>query len=369
MKFKVNKTDNLARNATISINGKIVNTPTFMPVGTYGAIKGLTINQVQSLNAQIILGNTFHLMLRPGADIIASHGGLHQFNGWKNVILTDSGGFQVFSLSKLRKVTEEGVTFQSPINGQKHFMSPEVSIDVQEKLNSDIMMVLDELCGYPATNKDIESALERSVRWAERCYHARTKDNCHLFGIIQGGFDKDLRNRSLEKTTKIDFDGFALGGLSVGEPKTLMYEMMKEFGPLMPFNKPRYLMGVGTPVDLVYGVLNGIDMFDCVLPSRNARNGYLYTSRGIVKIRNSKYKNDLSPLDESCECYTCQNFSKAYLHHLDKCKEMTGATLNTIHNLHFYQTLMKSLRKAIQEGNIKDLAAQYFEAWREPELI
>lgn len=363
IKLHISHQDHHARTGTLTVNKKTLQLPAFMPVGTYGAVKALTPKQIEDTGAEIILGNTYHLMLRPGVEIIQSHGSLHQFNGWEKLILTDSGGFQVFSLSAFRKVTEEGVTFKSPINGSQYQITPEHAITLQEGFGSDIMMAFDECVGYPSTLQDVESAMQRSLRWAKRCVDARKKPSSHLFGIIQGGFDHTLRMQSLESTIDLPFDGFALGGLSVGEPKEKMYDMIEAFAPKMPKDHPRYLMGVGTPSDIMFAVKHGIDMFDCVLPSRNARNGHLFTSQGIVKIRNQKYKSDTSPLDPECPCYTCKHFSKSYLHHLDKCKEMTGATLNTIHNLTFYQTLMKNLRTAIQAGNIDKFIRDQLKRW------
>ena len=277
--------------------------------------------------------------------------------------MTDSGGFQVFSLSKFRKISENGVVFKSPIDGSKHELTPESAIAVQENLGSDIIMAFDECTGYPASFEEVLLSTERSIRWAKRCIDAKKNNNSHLFGIIQGGFDAKLRQYSINETTKLPFSGFALGGLSVGEPKHLMQKIVNDFASKLPEDKPRYLMGVGTPMDIMLGVKAGIDMFDCVLPSRNARNGHLFTSHGIVRIRNARFKNDLAPLDENCECYTCKNYSRAYLHHLDKCKEMTGATLNTIHNISFYQSLMKNLRTSIQEGRMDDYIAHQINQW------
>lgn len=354
IKLKITHTDNHARTGIATINNKEMRTPAFMPVGTCGAVKSLTTEQLTTIDADVILGNTFHLMLRPGADLIEAHGGLHQFNGWKRLILTDSGGFQVFSLSTLNKISDDGVVFKSPYNGQKHYLTPEKAIEIQQQLNSDIMMAFDECIGLPAEKKDVEKAMTRSISWAKRCIDAKSKSNCHLFGIIQGGFHHDLRQASLEQTCALPFDGFALGGLSVGEPKEKMNDIVSNFAYKMPTNKLRYLMGVGTPVDIMNAVSAGIDMFDCVMPTRNARNGYLFTHKGLIKIRNSRYKNDFSPLDEDCQCFTCQNHSRAYLHHLDKCNEMTGAVLNTIHNLYFYQSLMRALRRAIEAGNLDE---------------
>ena len=330
----------------------VVATPAFMPVGTYGTVKGMFPSQVAETGAQILLGNTFHLMLRPGMDVIRAHGGLHGFIGWEKPILTDSGGFQVFSLGAMRKISEEGVTFRSPIDGDKVFLSPEVSMQVQRELNSDIVMVFDECTPYPATADQARASMELSMRWARRCKTAHGDSPNALFGIVQGGMYPALRTESLQQLTDIGFDGYALGGLSVGEPKDEMLAVLDAIAPELPAAKPRYVMGVGTPADLVAAVCRGIDMFDCVLPTRNGRNAYLFTSRGLLRVRNSRYRTDLGPVDENCDCYTCKNFSRAYLHHLDKCKEMLGAQLNTLHNLHYYQRLMRDLRHAIEQGKL-----------------
>lgn len=366
IKLNITNTDKKARTGTATLNNKTMRTPAFMPVGTCGAVKSLTAKQLVEIDPDVILGNTFHLMLRPGADLIEAHGGLHAFNGWGRLILTDSGGFQVFSLSTLNKITDDGVMFRSPYNGQKHYVTPERSIEIQQQLNSDIMMAFDECIGLPAEKKDVEKAMTRSIDWAKRCIDAKTKSNCHLFGIIQGGFHHDLRQASLEATCTLPFDGFALGGLSVGEPKAQMDDIVSNFAHKMPSDKLRYLMGVGTPVDIMKAVQSGIDMFDCVMPTRNARNGHLFTHKGVVKIRNQRYKNDFLPLDPDCKCYTCRNHSRAYLHHLDKCNEMTGAVLNTIHNLHFYQSLMRALRQAIEAGNLDTYIEQNSSIIEEP---
>lgn len=320
-----------------------------MPVGTYGAVKSLTPTQLHDLPAQIILGNTFHLWLRPGADIISKFGGLHGFNGWNKPILTDSGGFQVFSLGKMRKINEEGATFSSPINGSRLFLSPEISMEIQTKLNSDIVMVLDECLALPATEEETLNSMLMSMRWAQRSKDAFNKlqNPNALFGIVQGGLDLALRQQSLTALMDIGFHGIAIGGLSVGEPKAEMYRMLDGMQPMLPKQLPHYLMGVGTPEDLVKGVSCGIDMFDCVMPSRNARNGWLFTRFGDIRIKNSRYKDDIRPLDDTCDCYTCQNFSRAYLHHLFKLGEGLSSTLNTIHNLHYYLKLMSEMRHAI----------------------
>lgn len=359
MEFSILATDESARRGRIQFpTGKTVETPAFMPIGTYGSVKAVRPEEVKNSGAEIILGNTFHLMLRPGVDIIKECGGLHPFMHWDGPILTDSGGFQVFSLSDLRKVSEQGVSFRSPINGEKIFLSPEESIAVQHGLNSDIIMIFDECTPFPATESRATESMELSLRWAARCKTAHGSHPNALFGIIQGGMYPHLREKSLRGLTEIGFDGYAVGGLSVGEPKEEMIKILDCIGSQIPADKPRYLMGVGTPDDILAAVLRGIDMFDCVLPTRNARNGYLFTSEGVVRIRNSAYRSDLNPLDPNCSCYTCQNYSRAYLNHLDRCKEILGAHLNTIHNLHFYQRVMVNIRTAIEEGRLAELAKQ-----------
>ena len=349
MKFEVLKTSGKARLGKLTLNHGVVETPIFMPVGTYGAVKSMSPLELKENNAQIILGNTFHLWLRPGLDVVAKFGGLHKFIGWDKPILTDSGGFQVFSLGKLRKIKEEGVYFQNPIDGSKLFLSPEKSMEIQSVLNSDIVMIFDECTPYPADYKTARESMELSLRWAERSRNAfnEYKNPNALFGIVQGGMYMDLRQQSLDELMKIGFDGIAIGGLSVGEPKSEMLRMLDELSDILPQEKPHYLMGVGTPEDLVYGVKSGIDMFDCVMPTRNARNGWLFTRFGDVKIKNAKYKEDTSPLDSTCSCYTCTNFSRAYLHHLFKIGEILGSRLNTIHNIHYYLTLMAEIRESI----------------------
>lgn len=349
-----------ARRGTLSFPRGEVQTPAFMPVGTYGSVKGLTPHQVDDLGADIILGNTFHLMLRPGTEVVKAHGDLHDFMGWNKPILTDSGGFQVFSLGKMRKITEEGVSFSSPVNGDKVFMTPESSMQVQRDLGSDIVMIFDECTPYPATEKEAADSMRLSLRWAKRSKEAHGDSPSALFGIIQGGMYESLRDESLAALAEMDFDGYAVGGLSVGEPKDDMMRVLKHIAPKMPADKPRYLMGVGKPEDLVEGVRRGIDMFDCVMPTRNARNGHIFTSTGVIKLRNARYKTDTGPLDEQCDCYTCQNYSRAYLHHLDKCKEMLGGTLNSIHNLHYYQTLMAGLRRSLEEGTFADFVDKFY---------
>ena len=363
LKFTVLKTDGHARLGRMELNHGVVETPIFMPVGTYGAVKAMSPYDLHQANAQIILGNTFHLWLRPGMDIISKFGGLHKFNGWDKPILTDSGGFQVFSLGKLRKIKEEGVYFQNPIDGSKLFLSPEKSMEIQTVLNSDIAMIFDECTPYPADYQTARESMEMSLRWAERsrCAFDEYQNPNALFGIVQGGMYNDLRQRSLTELMKIGFDGIAIGGLSVGEPKEEMNRMLDEMKDMLPKDKPHYLMGVGTPEDLVYGVSKGIDMFDCVMPTRNARNGWLFTRFGDVKIKNAKYKDDTRPLDESCRCYTCQNFSRAYLHHLFKIGEILGSHLNTVHNIHYYLELMQEIRQAIAEGKFSEFQIQFAE--------
>ena len=330
-----------------------------MPVGTYGTVKAMTPEQVRDTGAQILLGNTFHLMLRPGEQTIHDLGGLHKFMNWSGPILTDSGGFQVWSLSELRKITEEGVKFASPVNGDRIFLTPERAIEVQHALGSDIVMQFDECTPYPATEKQARKSMELSARWAIRCKTAHGDSPHALFGIVQGGMYEDLRKESLQKLSEIGFDGYALGGLSVGETEEERLHVLDAIGPTMPQDKPHYLMGVGTPRDLVQAVGRGIDMFDCVMPTRNARNGHLFTSEGVVRIRNSVHKNDGRPLDAKCSCYTCQNYSRAYLYHLDKCKEMLGSHLNTVHNLHYYQNVMQRIRAAIEAGDYARFAAEF----------
>lgn len=361
MSFEIAATDGKSRTGKMKFPRGEVATPAFMPVGTYGTVKGLTPEQVRGTGADILLGNTFHLMLRPGTETINAHGDLHDFIGWDRPILTDSGGFQVFSLGEMRKINEEGVTFSSPVDGAKIFLGPESAIDVQHALGSDIIMVFDECTPYPATREQARESMELSMRWAGRCKEAHGEHTSALFGIVQGGMYSDLREESLAGLVELGFDGYALGGLSVGEPKNEMRDVIQHCGALLPAEKPRYLMGVGTPQDIVYAVTQGIDMFDCVMPTRNARNAHLFTSKGLLRLRNKRFRQDTKPLDENCRCYTCQNFSRAYLHHLDKCREMLGAQLNTIHNLHYYQDLMAGLRNAIARGELADFVARFEE--------
>ncbi|AEI36530.1 tRNA guanosine(34) transglycosylase Tgt [Francisella salina] len=364
MKFDLIKKEGKARRGKISFPRGDIQTPAFMPVGTYGAVKSLSPVELKEMGADIILGNTFHLWLRPGTEIIKKHGTLHDFNGWDKPILTDSGGFQVFSLGKMRKLTEEGVTFKSPINGSKVFLSPEISMQVQRDLGSDIVMCFDECTPYPATEKEAKDSMELSMRWAKRSKDAHGDNPSALFGIIQGGMYEHLRDESLKALKEIDFDGFAIGGLSVGEPKEDMIRILDHTAHQMPEDKPRYLMGVGTPKDLVEAVYRGVDMFDCVMPSRNARNGHMFTSEGVVRIRNAKHKDDVSPLDPNCDCYTCQNFSRSYLHHLDKTQEILGSRLNTIHNLTYYQNLMKNIRQALEESRFEEFRKEFLESYK-----
>ncbi len=352
MKFELINTDGKARRGRLTFERGLVETPAFMPVGTYGTVKGMKTEEVEATGAEIILGNTFHLMLRPGTDIIEQHGGLHGFMHWQKPILTDSGGFQVFSLGKTRKITEEGVRFSSPVNGEKIMLTPERSMEVQRSLGADVVMIFDECTPYPAEHQVAKISMELSLRWAQRSKDAHGDNPAALFGIIQGGMHEDLRDVSVNGLKAIEFDGYAIGGLSVGEPKEDMIRILDHTAPLIPENKPRYLMGVGKPEDLVEGVRRGIDMFDCVMPTRNARNGHLFVNNGVIKIRNAVHKTATGPLDPSCDCYTCKNYSRAYLHHLDKCKEILGSQLNTLHNLHFYQKVMQGLRDAIEQGKL-----------------
>ncbi|MNJ95704.1 Queuine tRNA-ribosyltransferase [compost metagenome] len=366
LNFKLLKTDGNARRGQLTLNHGVIETPIFMPVGTYGSVKAMSPLELNEIDAQIILGNTFHLWLRPGNDIIAKFGGLHEFMGWDKPILTDSGGFQVFSLGEMRKITEEGVHFSSPINGDKLFLSPEVSMQIQRVLNSDIVMQFDECTPYeidgrPATTEEAAKSMRMSLRWAKRSMDEfnREENPNALFGIVQGGMFENLRDESLAGLEELNFHGVAIGGLSVGEPKEDMMRVLEHVGPRLPANKPHYLMGVGTPEDLVAGVASGIDMFDCVMPTRNARNGWLFTRFGDIKIKNARYKDDKKPLDESCSCYACRNFSRAYLHHLHRTGEILGARLNTIHNLHYYLDLMREMREAISEGRFQLFVSQF----------
>lgn len=357
--FQLHTTDGHARRATLTLAHGTLETPVFMPVGTYGTVKGLTPRDLKDMDAQIVLGNTFHLWLRPGTEVMDIHGGLHSFMGWDRPILTDSGGFQVFSLGHLRKIHEEGVEFRSPINGNKLWLTPETSMAIQRSLNSDIVMIFDECTPHPATHTQAADSMRLSLRWAKRSKDAHEGNANALFGIVQGGMYETLRGESLEGLVNIGFDGYAIGGLSVGEPKEDMQRVLEYTAPKLPTDRPRYLMGVGRPEDIVHAVQNGIDMFDCVMPTRNARNGWLFTRFGDLKIRNARYGKDTQALDPSCPCYTCRNFSRAYLHHLQRVNEMLGAQLNSIHNLHYYHVLMKELRDAISEHRLNAYATQF----------
>jgi queuine tRNA-ribosyltransferase len=360
VEFELLKVDGVARRATIKMSRGEIQTPAFMPVGTYGTVKAMTPEEITDLGAEIILGNTFHLMLRPGTEIIKAHGDLHDFIHWDKPILTDSGGFQVFSLGKLRKIQEQGVTFQSPINGEKIFMGPEESIAVQRDLGSDIVMIFDECTPFPATELQAQDSMELSLRWAKRSKIAHGDNPSALFGIVQGGVYENLREASLAGLREIGFDGYAVGGLAVGEPKQDRDRVLSFLQSRLPMEKPRYLMGVGKPEDIVESVLRGIDMFDCVMPTRNARNGHLFTRFGNIRIKNSQYRSDTRPVDDSCDCYTCQNYSRAYLRHLYQCGEILSARLNTIHNLAYYQTLMAEIRQAIETNSFSQFVAQFY---------
>ncbi len=358
--FGNNSNNGNARRGQLTFPRGTIQTPAFMPVGTYGTVKSMKPEELKGLGAEIILGNTFHLMLRPGTKVIQEHGDLHDFMHWDKPILTDSGGFQVFSLAKMRKITEEGVHFNSPVNGEKFLMSPESSMQVQRELGSDIVMIFDECTPYPATLTEARESMELSLRWAKRSKQAHQGNNAALFGIVQGGMHKELRQQSAQELINIDFDGYAIGGLSVGEPKDERDHVLEVTTPLLPADKPRYLMGVGKPEDIVESVKRGVDMFDCVIPTRNARNGFIFTRFGKLNIRNSIHQYDTQPIDSQCGCYTCQNYSRSYLRHLDKCKEMLGAHLNTIHNLYYYQELMQSIRDAIEENRFDDFVTEFY---------
>jgi queuine tRNA-ribosyltransferase len=362
MKYELLATDGKARRGRLVFERGSVETPAFMPVGTYGTVKGMTPEEVAETGAEILLGNTFHLWLRPGQDIMRKHGDLHDFMNWHGPILTDSGGFQVFSLGDIRKITEEGVHFRNPVNGEKIFLTPEKSMEIQTDLGSDIVMIFDECTPYPATEAEADKSMQMSLRWAARSrqHFDEVKNPNALFGIIQGGVYEHLRDISLDGLTKIGFDGYAIGGLAVGEPKEDMHRILDYVAAKLPADKPRYLMGVGKPEDLVEGVRRGVDMFDCVMPTRNARNGHLFTSEGVIKIRNARHRDDTSTLDKECDCYTCKNYSRAYLYHLDKCNEILGARLNTIHNLRYYQRLMEGLRDAIAKGTLDAFVTEFY---------
>ncbi len=361
--FKLISEDGNARYGRITTTHGNIETPTFMPVGTYGAVKTLSPSALRELDAQIILSNTYHLMERPGIEIIKKHGGLHNFMSWERPILTDSGGYQVFSLAKNRLISEEGVEFNSPLNGDSIFLSPEICMELQLNFGVDIAMVLDECTPFPVKKEIAEASMLLSMRWAQRCRDIFSSEKSGLFGIIQGGVFKDLREESLEKLTSIGFEGYAIGGLSVGETIEEMFQVVNFISTIMPKNHPRYLMGVGTPMDILRSVLCGIDMFDCVIPTRHARNGYLYTSEGVVKLRNAHNRDSLEPLDSNCTCYTCKNFTKSYLFHLDKTKEVLGSTLNTIHNVHFYLNLMKEIRNSIKQDKFEAFVDKCRDTW------
>jgi queuine tRNA-ribosyltransferase len=363
MKYKVLNNDGAARRGQLQFERGTVETPAFMPVGTYGTVKAMTPDNVRDTGAEILLGNTFHLMLRPGTEVIEAHGDLHDFMQWHGPILTDSGGFQVWSLSERRKITEKGVDFASPVDGSRVFLGPEESMAVQRALGSDIVMCFDECTPYPATQTQANDSMQMSMRWAKRCKQAHGDSPSALFGIVQGGMYDELRKESAQALIDIGFDGYAIGGLSVGEPEHERELVLGYTLPGLPVDKPRYLMGVGRPQDIIAAVMHGVDMFDCVMPTRNARNGYYFTSRGVLKIRNAKFKLDTGPIDESCGCYTCQNYSRAYLKHLDRCKEMLGPHLATVHNLYFYQQLMAGLRDAIENHRLQEFASSFLDSY------
>ena len=362
MRFERLQTRGAARRGRLHFARGLVETPAFMPVGTYGSVKGMLPRDIEALGAQIILGNTFHLWLRPGTEVIAAHGDLHDFMQWSGPILTDSGGFQVFSLGARRKISEEGVAFQSPVDGSRVFLSPESSMQIQRDLGSDVVMIFDDCTPYPASHEEAARSMRLSLRWAQRSRDAHGDNPAALFGIVQGGMYEDLRRESLQGLKAIGFDGYAIGGLSVGEPKEDMLRVLDAIGPSLPEDRPRSLQGLGTPADLPEGVRRGIDTFDCVMPTRNARNGHLFTSRGVVRIRNAVHKRSTAPLDEHCDCYTCANFSRAYLHHLDKCNEILGSMLNTLHNLHYYQAHMRAIRAALESDTLDDFARDFYAA-------
>ena len=364
MKYSIESLQGHARAGSLTLNNKTINTPAFMTIGTYGSVKTMDAFDLKKCNVEIILSNAFHLMLRPGTSLIEKFGGLHQFMNWDGLILTDSGGYQVFSLGKDVKITKAGAQFRSPFNGDKVFMTPEISIEVQTKINTDIMMIFDECIKYPSDISATEKSMELSLHWAERSKEANYNSKT-LFGIIQGGMYPKLREISREALIDMDFDGYALGGLSVGEPSELMYEVIEENAHKLPENKPRYVMGIGKPLDIAYAVRAGVDMFDCVIPTRNARNGQLFTSQGIKRIRNAKYTNDTSPIDSKCECHTCKNFSISYIKHLDRCNEILAARLMTIHNVYFYQNLMAQLRNAIITSSLDELINKLESDFRE----
>lgn len=360
MEFEISARDGLARRGRMSFERGEVATPAFMPVGTYGTVKAVTPEELQGLGTQLLVANTFHLMLRPGADTVREHGGLHTFMNWGGPILTDSGGFQVFSLGASRKISEEGVLFRSPVDGMEIFLGPEQSMAVQRSLGSDVVMVFDDCTEYPVSEARVEASMQLSLRWAARSSAAHCDSPSALFGIVQGGVFPEQREASLDGLLGLGFDGYAIGGLAVGEPTDERLRILDRLAPKMPSGKPRYLMGVGLPMDLVEAVRRGIDLFDCVLPTRNARNGHLFVAAGVIRIRNARYKTDLRPLDESCECYTCRHYTRAYLHHLYRCGEILGARLNTLHNLHYYQTLMAGLRAAVESGSLDAFTQSFY---------
>ena len=374
LRYELLATDGAARRGRVHARHGSIETPAFMPVGTYGTVKAMTAEELEGLGAEIVLGNTFHLMLRPGAEVIAELGGLHRFMHWSRPILTDSGGFQVFSLAKLRKISEEGVKFRSPIDGSEVRLTPEDSMDVQRALGSDIAMMFDDCTAWPATETQARASMERSMRWARRCHDHYYRDGRDaapgdLFGIVQGGMYPQLRRESLEALMAIDLPGLAVGGLAVGEPEPERLRVLEELVPHMPTDRPRYLMGVGRPEDIVAAVLRGIDMFDCVMPTRHARNGHLFTCTGVINIRNAVHQRDPGPIDPECGCYTCRNYSRAYLRHLDRCKEILGSRLNTIHNLYFYLDLMRQLREAISEGRVAAFARDFLARRQAPSPV
>jgi len=360
LRFERIASDGAARRGRLHLPRGSIETPAFMPVGTYGTVKGLTPEELRELGAEIILGNTFHLWLRPGTEVVRLHGDLHDFMNWQRPILTDSGGFQVYSLGELRKVTEEGVHFRSPVDGARVFMGPEESMAVQRELGSDIVMIFDECPPYPAERQAVQRSMELSLRWAARSRRAHGDNPAALFGIVQGGIYPELRRASLQGLMEIGFDGYAIGGLSVGEPREERDAVLEDLEPRLPADRPRYLMGVGKPEDLVECVRRGVDMFDCVIPTRNARNGFLFTSEGLVRLRNSRYRTDTTPVDPACDCYTCRNYSRAYLKHLERCNEMLGSRLATLHNLHYYQRLMAGLRAAIRDGALASFVDDFY---------
>ena len=360
VKFELITAAGAARRGRLNLERGSVDTPAFMPVGTYGTVKAMTPEEVAASGAQMVLGNTFHLMLRPGVEVIQAHAGLHGFMHWDRPILTDSGGFQVFSLGRMRKITEAGVRFQSPVDGSPVFLGPEESMHIQRVLASDIAMVFDECTPYPASESEVHASLQLSLRWAHRSREAHGDNRAALFGIVQGGMYPGLREVSLAGLLDIGFDGYAIGGLSVGEPEAARLQILAALVPLLPADRPRYLMGVGRPEDIVEAVRQGVDMFDCVMPTRNARNGHLFVHEGVVRIRNSRYRQDTQPLDAHCDCYTCRYYTRAYLHHLDKCGEILAARLGTLHNLHYYQTLMRELRGAIETDTLDEYIRNFY---------